>query len=476
MSEKENANEIEEINAIIDGFGDPLFILDEKQIIIRVNRATCDLFHKEPEKILGKHCYEIVHGINHPFPDCPAIKALKTKQVVSGEIEDSNVGIPLLVTASPILDKKGEVTRIVHTAKDISKIRAASVELQIAANLFESASDSILVHDLEGKIFYFNEAAYKTRGFTKEEFQELTILDIESPEDPRFFGEKMNQLLEKGESTFETINLRKDKSVFPVEIHAQVIDSDGEKVVLILARDISERKKNEAIVRESNCKIEVMNEKLRVIGSLTRHDVRNKLSAVTGYAYLLKKKHCDLPDVVDGLSKVELAVRQSVKIFDFAKMYEQLGLEELSYVDVDAKFEDACALITESIPQVINECRGLHILADSFLLQLFYNLLDNTRKYGKKTKTIRVHYEISENLKLIYEDDGAGILFENKKYLFREGYSTGGSTGYGLFLISKMMDIYGWTIHELGEPGNGVKFVITIPALNRKNQLNYKIL
>jgi hypothetical protein len=63
-----------------------------------------------------------------------------------------------------------------------------------------------------------------------------------------------------------------------------------------------------------------MNEKLGVVGSLTRHDVRNKLSTVTGYAYLLKKKHMDEADIVDGLSKMEQAVAESVKIFDFAKM------------------------------------------------------------------------------------------------------------------------------------------------------------
>ena len=53
---------------------------------------------------------------------------------------------------------------------------------------------------------------------------------------------------------------------------------------------------------------------------------------------------------------------------------------------------------------VVNECKGLTLLADSFLRQLFYNFIDNTRKYGKKANTIRAHYEKAENeaLKLIY--------------------------------------------------------------------------
>ena len=208
-----------------------------------------------------------------------------------------------------------------------------------------------------------------------------------------------------------------------------------------------------------------MVEKLRVVGGLTRHDVRNKLSAVTGYAYLLKKKHADQADIVEGLGKMEQAVKESMKIFEFAKMYEQLGAEELTYIDVEAKLNEACTLFSGSLPKIINDCHGLTVLADSFLRQLFYNFIDNTRKYGEKTTTIKVHYEKTDqdSLKLVYEDDGVGISLENKPSLFTEGFSTGGSTGFGLFLIKKMMDVYGWEIEETGEPGKGAKFTITIP-------------
>jgi signal transduction histidine kinase len=233
----------------------------------------------------------------------------------------------------------------------------------------------------------------------------------------------------------------------------------------------------EVNLKESRDKLEIMNEKLGVVGSLTRHDVRNKLSAVTGYAYILKKKHSDLADIVDGLSKMEQAVAESMKIFDFAKMYEQLGAEELAYVKVDEKINEAVALFSGSIPTIINECHGLRVLADSFLRQLFFNFVDNTRKYGKKITTIRVYFENADQdrLKLVYEDDGVGIPLENKQHLFKEGFSTGGSTGFGLFLTKKMIDVYGWTIIEDGEPGKGAKFTITIPKLNKNGKENYQI-
>ena len=107
---------------------------------------------------------------------------------------------------------------------------------------------------------------------------------------------------------------------------------------------------------------------------------------LTGYAYILKKKHSDHADIVDGLSKMEQAVKEIVKIFDFAKMYEQIGVEELTYINVEEKIDEAAALFSGPIPTINNECHGLTVLADSFLRQIFYNFIDNTRKYGKKTQ------------------------------------------------------------------------------------------
>jgi PAS domain S-box-containing protein len=250
-------------------------------------------------------------------------------------------------------------------------------------------------------------------------------------------------------------------------IATPIKDKDGNVVAALeLTVNITEKKEIEKKLKENSNKIDLMNEKLRVIGSLTRHDVRNKLSAVTGYAYLLKKKHADQPDIVDGLIKMEQAVKDSIKIFDFAKMYEQIGAEQLTYVNVEEKLKEASALFLGPIPTIITECHGLTVLADSFLRQLFYNFIDNTRKYGKKTTTIRVYFEKTDQdcLKLIYEDDGVGIPLENKPKLFKEGFSTGGSTGFGLFLTKKMIDVYGWTITEEGEEGKGAKFVISIPS------------
>ena len=128
-------------------------------------------------------------------------------------------------------------------------------------------------------------------------------------------------------------------------------------------------------------------------------------------------------DIIEGLDKMEQAVKESVKMFDFAKLYEQLGVEELTTIDVEAKISEAKALFSGALPNIINECHGLTLLADSFLRQMFYNFIDNTKKYGQKTTTIKIHYQKTNdgNLKLIYEDDGIGISLENKQKLFNKG-------------------------------------------------------
>ena len=179
------------------------------------------------------------------------------------------------------------------------------------------------------------------------------------------------------------------------------------------------------------------------------------------------------------LKRIETTVEQVTRIFEFAAAYEKIGLEELVPVNLEKTVEEAVSLFPEQQKvSVNNECKGLSVLADSLLKQVIYNLIDNSLKHGKKNTTIKVYYEQagSSGLHLVYEDDGVGIPTENKSKLFCEGVSTGGSTGYGLFLIRKLMNVYGWTINETGEAGKEAKFVITIPKHNKDGKENYQIL
>jgi PAS domain S-box-containing protein len=251
---------------------------------------------------------------------------------------------------------------------------------------------------------------------------------------------------------------------YPIKDVDGVVTSVVETVL-----NITERKKAEESLKTILEKVQVLNEKLHVVGRLTRHDIRNKLSAVTGNVYLAKRKLAGDSEVQKHLIEIESACRQSERILDFAKTYEKLGVEELAYMNVEKSLKEAVTLFSDLHGvKVVNDCRGLTVLADSLLRQIFYNLIDNSLKHGEKVSQIRVYYEEAgkDRLKLVYEDDGIGIPAAEKEKIFREGYGRG--TGYGLYLIRKMCEVYGWIIRETGKHGKGAQFTIIMPKMSER--------
>jgi signal transduction histidine kinase len=246
-------------------------------------------------------------------------------------------------------------------------------------------------------------------------------------------------------------------------------DKEGNVTSAIeLAVPITERKKIEEQLIADQSKLEIVNEKLQVVGSLTRHDVANKLSTANSNAYLLKKKLKDQPELLVFVEGIELAIKQSSRLFEFSHLYEKIGAEEPGQIDVAASLEQAIALVPNFGVELVNNTAGLKVLADSMLRQLFYAFIDNSLKHGNNVTKIVVSYsEINDETKIIYEDNGAGIPDEYKGKIFASGFTTGGGSGRGLKLVSRLAKAYGWSIKENGIFGKGAKFEITIP--HKKN-------
>jgi PAS domain S-box-containing protein len=471
---------------------DALMLLDEKSFL-DCNRSTLQLFGcKSVEEFIKNHPADLSPPTQ---PDgTPSMKAAIShiqKAFDTGtdhffwihsRMDGTTFPADVLLTRMPL--KGREVLQA--TVRDITELKKTEETIKFQADLLNHVGQAIIMADNNRTIRFWNKAAEKLYGWTEEQALGHKVTDLLGITTPEQVDETSKRLMAGESWSIEALAKNKDGSTMPIILNrTPIYKANGEFLgAASITIDITLQKNIEAdltfslkSLSNSLDRIQELNEKLRVVGSLTRHDVRNKLSAVTGYAYILKKKHSDLPDIVEGLSRMEQAVQETVKIFDFAKMYEQIGVEELTCVNVAEKIDEAVALFSGPLPTIINECHGLTVLADSFLRQLFYNFIDNTRKYGKKTTTIKVYYGKADqdSLKLVYEDDGVGVLFENKPHLFKEGFSTGGSTGYGLFLTKKMIDVYGWTIAEEGEPSKGAKFTITIPKLSKNGEENYRI-
>ncbi len=122
---------------------DLISIQDTNFTIMRVNKAFCAAFKKSPAELIGKKCYEVVHGTNEPWPTCPQEKTLINKKYASVEMFEPNLGITLEVSTSPILDNKGELIGIVHIAKDITQRKEAEEEIKNALLISESLREDL---------------------------------------------------------------------------------------------------------------------------------------------------------------------------------------------------------------------------------------------------------------------------------------------------------------------------------------------
>jgi len=342
---------------------------------------------------------------------------------------------------------------------------------------FEKALDAIVLADAEtGIILDCNRAATELVGRKKSEMvgKHQRILHPPEPIEGEFSRTFKQHLKEKEGQVLETQVIKKTGEIRDVAIKANIIELGNKRLIQGAFRDITEQKKAEEKLDEMMNELVTINEKLGVIGKLTRHDARNKLSVIANNAYLAKQKLAADHTALEYLGDIESAVDQMEEIFDFARTYEMLGVEELSYMNVEKSVNEAAILFSGlASVKLTNECQGLTVMADSLLRQLFYNLIDDTLKHGEKVSQIRVYYEEGEDqLKLIYEDDGIGIPNYEKEKIFKEGYGKG--TGYGLYLITKICETYGWTIRETGVPGKGAQFTMTIPKTNKKGIIPYR--
>jgi len=485
VTEKKKAEEDlreseEKFRTLFNEAMDAVFVADaETGIVIDCNEAALELVGRTKQELVGKH-QRVLHPQteinNQGFSETFRQHAQgREGQVLETKIITKDGVIKDVAIKGSIIELRGRkvLQGIFRDITEYKKTEESALESQENFKALFLGNPEAAVHvGPDFRILDVNPRFEMLFGYKLDEIKGRNINDVVVQKDKMDEAEMLDRrALKEKHVSQATVRRRKDGSLVPVFVSAAPVAIEGRFLGYVAVyKDISELKNTEE-------KLEIMNEKLRVIGGLTRHDVRNKLSTITGNAYLLKKQLAGDSNALEKLRDMENAVRQTIKIFDFARAYEMLGVEELSYVDLGKTFDEAMSFFSGSVSvRVVNECHGLTVLADSLLRQLFYNLIDNSLKYGHQVTCIRVHCEMTgqEYLRLMYEDDGVGIPASEKPKLFKEGYSTGGSTGYGLYLIGKILEVYGWTIEETGTPGKGAQFTMIIPKMNRSGRESYR--
>ncbi len=129
-----------------DAISDFVSIHDKDFNILRVNRAFANKFGLKFSEIIGKKCYELIHGTSEPLPECPHKIAIETRQPCTKEVPYNGIKGTLLVTVSPIFDEEGNFIGSVHFAKDITELK--EIQMEVA----KRAEELRAIHEITSQI------------------------------------------------------------------------------------------------------------------------------------------------------------------------------------------------------------------------------------------------------------------------------------------------------------------------------------
>jgi len=474
---------------------DGIITIDLKGVITSVNPTFLRLTGYPEKDVVGKHFTRLGTVRARDIPRYLGLMRSALKGKLPSKFEYSyvrkNGTIGWAEGHFSILRRDGKIVGFQGILREITERKKAMTALDESEKkyeiLLEETPVGILNLDMKGKITFANKKFSQITGYSKQEFLDKNWLFLVrnhamiSEENLALIVKRLrNRLLKKTAPPFRVPLKRKDGSWIWVEGESKLIKKHGiPKGLQTSFRDVTDAVESDKSLKSSIQELKVLNEKLEVVGSLTRHDLRNKFSTMLGRIYLAKEKLTKDHEALADLDEIQSAISESERILNFASVYEILGIEELSYVTVSYSIQDAISLLPEAHSKlqgikIVDETKELTVLSDSLLRQLFYNLIHNSIVHGEHVGKIIIRYKQNrDNLELIYEDDGVGILKAEKEKVFKEGY--GKSTGFGLYLIKKMCEVYSWSIKETGKQGKGAQFTITMSKLNEQGKVTYKL-
>jgi len=190
--------------------------------------------------------------------------------------------------------------------------------VEFYAQLFYATTDSIIVHDLEGKCIYANERACQFYGYDEEELLKINLYELNAPEQLDTVKAKIAELIEKKQLTFESIHVCKDKPLAPVEISSLIIESEGRKLIVSAVCDISKRKRTEEELRQTSLRLQRAIEGAINAVALTT-EIRDPYTA--GHQHRVAKLACSIGREL-GLSNEQIeGVRVAGTLHDIGKIY-----------------------------------------------------------------------------------------------------------------------------------------------------------
>jgi PAS domain S-box-containing protein len=338
--------------------------------------------------------------------------------------------------------------------------------------LIENANLIILKLDKDSNITFFNEYAQNFFGFDEHEVLGRplagTIVPVTSTnpaKDMDYFVEDIGTRIDRFTAR-ETEHVKKNgERVWISWRNKPVLDQNSAVTgVISYGTDMTERRKAEHALYRANIKLKLLN-------SITRHDILNQLTILGGYIAMSREltKDKEQQQFFDQEKKATKAIRNMIK---FTKDYQDIGLYRPQW----QYLRNIATLLAPTVDfgdvALQLDIGGLEIYADPLFEKVVYTLFDNAIRHGSRLTFIRFSYQLVDNgCVVICEDDGVGVPEDEKENIFLREY--GKHTGYGLFLAREILGITGFSIRETGTPGKGARFEIFIPKGSfRENRID----
>ncbi|MGZ5244323.1 MAG: sensor histidine kinase [Bacteroidia bacterium] len=344
-------------------------------------------------------------------------------------------------------------------------------------SLMQSSPEAVFIADVHGNIIIANPAAERMFGYTKDEMVGHP-LEIIMPESYR---ERHRNGMERYKQTHEphvigkmveVEGLRKDNTIFPIELSVGTWQNNEEEFFSGIIRDITVRK-------EAENKIMQKQRDLEQFAYVASHDMKEPLRMISSYSKLLIRKCEGLDnDSKEFGNYIEEAVSRMQALINDLLVYGKAGEELIEKVPVDCTkimegVRNALRIRTdETDTEIIYSQLPVVYGSPSQLNQLFQNLIENAIKFRKTDTTPVIKIDAKRTgafWQFAVADNGIGMeqRFEDRVFKIfqrlhnRQDYP---GTGIGLAICKKIVENHGGKIWFTSVLGEGTTFYFTLPA------------
>jgi PAS domain S-box-containing protein len=375
----------------------------------------------------------------------------------------------------PIRDAAGVIEAWIGTATDIHDLKKAEQALERYRLLAQNARDIVLFIGQDGRIVEANDAALSAYGYSRGELLERTVFDLRDPATAPLTLDQMAAADAQG-ITFETVHRRRDGSLFPVEVSSRGMDFTGERLLLSIVRDISDRKRAEEALREADRR------KDEFLATLA-HELRNPLAPIRNAVQILRKKGGADSGLLFARDIIDRQVQQLARLVDDLLDVSRItrGMIELrkERAEVSAIVEHALETSRPLIEAarhtltVTFAAEPLWVMADvTRMAQVLSNLLNNAAKYTQPGGNLHLAVERDGGEAVIrVRDDGIGIppemlsrIFEMFTQVDTSLERSQGGLGIGLTIAQRLVEMHGGVLEATsGGSDRGSELTVRLP-------------